>query len=289
MRDIKRTFIIGEEWLYYKIYCGSYSADNILIETISPIVIELQKRNLVDYWFFIRYNDPKSHLRVRFHLSNVDFIQQVIQIMALHFRKLIREDTVYEINIGTYKREIERYGSKTIIEAEKMFYYQSQKNLQVISETLPENDEIVRIFAALKDIDDLLGHFKISFAERQHFVEEKCTSLKLEHDIKKDNIKKMGELYVKYRSDIFLLLNDKEEPKYLEGLLEILKSSDEEIQNIEKIRIKIKKDKTIAAIDLINSFIHLNINRLFRSKQRQYELLCYDFMNKYYKTLIAKK
>lgn len=289
MRDIKRTFIIGEEWLYYKIYCGSYSADTILTETISPIVIELQKRKLIDYWFFIRYNDPKSHLRLRFHLNKIEVIQEVIQIMASHFSKLIREDTAYEINIGTYKREIERYGSNTIVEAEKVFYYHSEKTLQIISETLPQHNEIVRIFVALKSIDDLLAHFKISLIERQNFVEEKCTYFKLEHGIKKDNIKKMAELYVKYRSDIFLLLNHKEEPKYLEGLLEILSSSDEEMQNIKKIHLKIKKNKAIIPLDLISSFIHMNVNRLFRSKQRQYEMLCYDFMNKYYKTLIAKK
>jgi thiopeptide-type bacteriocin biosynthesis protein len=289
MRDVKRNFIIGEEWLYYKIYCGSYSADTILIETVNPIVDELKKRKLVDYWFFIRYNDPKNHLRLRFHLNNVEVIQEVIQIMTSHFSKLIKEEMAYEINVGTYTREIERYGSNIIIEAEKIFYYQSQRTLRVISETIAQNDEIVRIFTALKNIDDLLGYFKISLSDRQIYVEGQCASFKDEYALKKDSIKKMGELYAKYRFDIFSLLNLKQEPKYLEGLFEILNVSDEEMRCVKKIRMKLKKDKAIAPLNLINSLVHMDVNRLFRSKQTQYEMLCYDFMNKYYKTLIAKK
>ena len=169
MRKVKRTFIIGEEWLYYKIYCGSYSADTILVNTIWPIIVELQKRKLVDYWFFIRYNDPKNHLRFRLHLNKVEVIQEVIQIIRSYFSKLIDEESAYEINVGTYIREIERYGSNIIVETEKMFYYHSQKTLRILSETLLENEEIVRIFAVLKDIDDLLNSFKISLVDRQVF------------------------------------------------------------------------------------------------------------------------
>jgi len=289
MKDFKRTFIIGEEWLYYKIYCGSYSADRILIETISPIVAELQKRKLIDYWFFVRYHDPKNHLRLRFHLNKVEVIQEVIQIITVYFSKLIKEDIAYEINTGTYKREIERYGNSTIAEAEKMFYYHSKKTIQVISEMITENDEIVRIFATLKNINDLLEHFQITLVERQKFVTEKSTSLKLEHAISRDNIKNINVLYKKHKSDIFLILDHNEEPQYLEGLIEILNTCDEEINSIKNIQAKIKKNKAVVPLNLINSFIHMNVNRLFRSKQKQYEMLCYDFMNKYYKTLIAKK
>ncbi|SNR95213.1 thiopeptide-type bacteriocin biosynthesis domain-containing protein [Flavobacterium sp. ov086] len=286
MRNLKRTFIIGEEWLYYKIYCGSYSADTILVETISPVIFELQKRKLVDYWFFIRYNDPKNHLRLRLHLNKVEEIQEVIQIMTSYLSKLIKEETAYEINVGTYRREMERYGGNTIIEAEKMFYYHSQKTLKILSETLLENDEIVRIFAALKDIDDLLDYFKISLLERQDFAKEKCVYFRLEQDINRHNTKKMADLYSKYKSDIFLLLQHKKEPEYLEGLFEILNSSDEEMENIKIICKKIKKNKKIDSLTLISSIIHMNVNRIFRSKQRQYEMLCFDFMNKYYKTLM---
>lgn len=41
--------------------------------------------------------------------------------------------------------------------------------------------------------------------------------------------------------------------------------------------------------DIAASLIHMSINRLFKSKQRHYELVVYDFLSKYYRTQIAKQ
>lgn len=289
MKEIKRTFILGEEWLYYKIYCGSYSADAVLIESILPIVKEQQERKLIDHWFFIRYNDPKNHLRVRFHLTTVDNLQEIIKLMQLYFGKLVEKDIVYDIATATYKREIERYGKTIITAVEKLFYYHSEKILQLIENTTPEDDEIARIFATLQMIDDLLEEFEISLTHRQEFIHSMQLQFKEEHNIGKDNTKKLDQLYRNYRMEISLFITEKQEPLYLEGLLEIIKTREEETKIIKTILSKIKENSTITSLDLTASLIHMNINRTFRSKQRQYEMLCYDFMNRYYKTRLARK
>jgi thiopeptide-type bacteriocin biosynthesis protein len=289
MQEIQRTFILGEEWLYYKIYCGSYSADVVLIESILPIVEELQQRNLIDQWFFLRYHDPKNHLRLRFHLPNVDNLQAIIKLMQTYFCKLIEKDIVYDIVTATYKREIERYGKTTIAEAEKLFYYHSEKTLQLVDNTTPAHDEIARIFASLQMIDELLEEFEISLTHRQEFVHSMQLQFKEEHNVGKDNIKKLDQLYRKYRAEISLFLAEKQEPLYLEGLLEIMKTREEETKIIKIVLSKIKENNTVTSLDLIASLIHMNINRVFRSKQRQYEMLCYDFMNRFYKTILVRK
>lgn len=289
MQEIRRTFILGEEWLYYKIYCGSYSADSILIESILPIVTELLQKKLIDQWFFIRYHDPKNHLRLRFHLTNVDNLQEIIKSMQPYFSKLIEKDIVYDIVVATYKREIERYGKKTVVEAEKLFYCHSEKTLQLIDNTTPVHDEIARIFASLQMMDDLLKEFEISLTDRQEFIHSKQLLFKEEHNIGKDNTKKLDQLYRNYRMEISLFLAEKQEPQYLEGLIEIIKTREEETKIIKTILSKIIENNTIIPLELIASLIHMNINRTFRSKQRQYEMLCYDFMNRYYKYILYKK
>lgn len=289
MKDTRRTFILGEEWLYYKIYCGSYSADAVLIESILPIIKELQERKLIDHWFFIRYNDPKNHLRVRFHLTNIDNLQEIIKLMLLYFGKLVEKDIVYDMATASYKREIERYGKTTITAIEKLFYYHSEKILQLIENTTPEDDEIARIFATLQMIDDLFEEFEISLTHRQEFIHNIQLQFKEEHNIGKDNTKKLDQLYRNYRMEISLFLGEKQEPLYLEGLLEIIKTREEETKIIKTILSKIKQNSTVTSLDLISSLIHMNINRIFRSQQRQYEMLCYDFMNRYYKTRLARK
>jgi len=69
MADIQRSFIIGSEWLYYKIYTGPKTSDLVLTDIIKPVVANLIANDTIDSWFFIRYNDPKHHIRVRFHYN----------------------------------------------------------------------------------------------------------------------------------------------------------------------------------------------------------------------------
>lgn len=287
MEEVKRVFILGEEWLYYKIYCGCYSTDIILIETILPIVRELKHKKLIDYWFFIRYNDPKNHLRLRFHLTNVDNIQEIIKLTKPYFSRLIQKDILYDVTTATYKREIERYGKTSIVAIEKMFYYHSEKTLKLIDNTTQEKDEIARIFASLKIIDDLLESFNISLKDRQEFIHNMQIKHKDEHNIEKDNNRQLDQFYRDYRTEISLFLAKKREPQYLEGIIEIMKIRKEEIKIIKTILSKI--DESQSLLELITSIIHMNINRTFRSKPRQYEMLCYDFMNRYYKSILARK
>ncbi len=39
---------------------------------------------------------------------------------------------------------------------------------------------------------------------------------------------------------------------------------------------------------LMSSFIHMSMNRLFRAKNRVHELVCYDYLYRYYKSAIAR-
>jgi len=45
---MKRTFIPGDEWLYYKLYCGKKTADYILIDVIKPITEKLLSEGLIN-------------------------------------------------------------------------------------------------------------------------------------------------------------------------------------------------------------------------------------------------
>ncbi|WP_264530524.1 thiopeptide-type bacteriocin biosynthesis protein [Flavobacterium sp. N502540] len=289
MSTVKRNFIIGDEWLYYKIYCGTYSSDQILINAIQIIVDKLFEKKIIDLWFFIRYKDPDNHLRVRFHLLNPDTILEVIQLFNFHFNKLITNNTVYDLTTATYKREIERYGEHTICDAEKMFYYHSKKTIELIDNTTSECDEIARIFSSLQMVNDLLVNFEIPLDIRLQFTEKMSAQFKLEHNVNKENSRKFSHLYTKYKTDISLFLSEEQDPEYLEGLHEITKIKKEEIQLVKKVLDKTSKNSSISALELITSLIHMNINRTFRSKQREYEMLCYDFMNRYYKFITYKK
>ena len=58
----------------YKVVYRYKTADTLLEEAILPLSQYFQENNFILKWFFIRYTDPKPHLRIRFHLKNKNTI-----------------------------------------------------------------------------------------------------------------------------------------------------------------------------------------------------------------------
>lgn len=128
----KRKFVPGSEWLYLKIYTGVKTADLILEEAVQPLVGYLQENNYISKWFFIRYHDPKPHLRVRFRLNNTNDYDKILNKINKSLKEYIESGEISNILIDTYNREIERYGGNTIEEAETLFYTNSEFALQCL-------------------------------------------------------------------------------------------------------------------------------------------------------------
>ena len=129
---IKRNFFPGEKWVYYKVYCGKEVADNVLLQCVKPLVTLLFEKKLINKWFFIRYADPDNHLRIRFHLNETKNIGSVILEFQKHIASFIETKQVWDVQLGTYKRELERYGANTIADAETFFYRDSEIVLDLI-------------------------------------------------------------------------------------------------------------------------------------------------------------
>ena len=65
-----KTFIPGSEWVYFKLYTGTKTADTILKNELYGFIQEMIKNKSIDKWFFIRYSDPDFHVRLRIHLND---------------------------------------------------------------------------------------------------------------------------------------------------------------------------------------------------------------------------
>ena len=66
----KRTFYPGDEWLYFKLYTGIKTADDILIRSVFPVVKKLMREEIITKFFFLRYSDPDFHIRFRVLVKN---------------------------------------------------------------------------------------------------------------------------------------------------------------------------------------------------------------------------
>jgi thiopeptide-type bacteriocin biosynthesis protein len=166
----KRTFILGDEWLYFKVYTGYKTADTILTDTIYPLSQFFLKEKLIDRWFFIRYSDPQFHLRVRFHFTKKENILPIINNLNITVQSYVNQNLVWKIQTDTYQREIERYGEELIEHSEKLFHLGSEMICKTITLDSVIQDESQRWLLGLKMIDVLLTDFNYSLQEKRDLL-----------------------------------------------------------------------------------------------------------------------
>jgi len=288
---IKRNFILGDEWLYYKIYSGAKTSDLILTEVIEPVSKFLLNKNSIDKWFFIRYADPKHHLRLRFHYNDPKAVSEIINSLRPHFIDYANEDLIWKIQIDIYNRELERYGSKTMTLSETLFFQDSVAITEFLSLIEGDEGENLRWLFGLRMIDVLLNCFSLSIKNKYMLLEHLKTGFGNEFGINRFLKKQLDDKYRKERENIesFLVLVENEFPDY-NPILDILLSYKVNITPIanEIVHLNTHKKLEVEINNLLSSYIHMTMNRLFKSKNRVHELVVYDFLYRYYKSALAK-
>ena len=91
---IQRKFIPGSQWLYFKIYTGVKTADEVLAHTIRPFLRELYAERWIDGSFFIRYNDPDFHIRLRLHIDRFENYAPIFRRFEASFQPLVENGAV---------------------------------------------------------------------------------------------------------------------------------------------------------------------------------------------------
>lgn len=287
--SIQRSFIIGDSWLYYKIYCGPQTAETILTQVLYPIINSLTKEKVIKKWFFIRYSDPKHHLRIRFNTNSSNDITTITTRLLNDLNKMISEDLIWKVQIDTYVRELERYGKSTIEQSEALFYYESKMVLSFLCQLDEwENSEELRWLFALKATNSLLNSFSFSENQKLDLLQELKIAFANEFNFPKPIREKIKKKYrVKKRmidEFISMAVDDNEISK-------IIKTKSNETRELVENILQIQKEQklNIEFEDLIKSYIHMLMNRIFKSKNRLNEMVCYDFLHRYYLSSIAKK
>lgn len=119
-------------------------------------------------------------------------------------------------------------------------------------------------------------------------MEKLSDLLKIEFGFDENNSKQFNMKFRENRKSIEAVLNDSfDENKFASLLLPIKKRSKALIPIVQQIDEKVGVNRKME--ELLKSYLHMMLNRLFRSKNRKYELLIYDFMFRYYKAEIARK
>jgi thiopeptide-type bacteriocin biosynthesis protein len=289
--EIQRNFIIGDAWNYFKVYTGFKTADAILTNAIYPMSNSLTTNKIIDKWFFIRYSDPKFHLRVRFHVNSPNHIPAVVINFNQAVNQLVQNQLVWKIQADTYSRELERYGTDTMELSETLFWHDSEMICKIIASDKVKQDENLRWLLGLKMIDTLLNDFGFSLSEKCNLLNILQDNFGKEFGINAEYRRQFGNKYRNEKTKIEKILdkNSEQNAEYLPLFVPIFEKSEASKPVIEEIRNKITMTTPPSLNDLLSSYIHLTLNRLFRTQQRMHELVLYDYLFRYYNSLQARE
>lgn len=274
---MKRSFCIGSEWLFYKVYTGVKTTD-IVLAKIYPILTGLKQNSILSHWFFIRYKDPDEHLRLRFYCDVPQKTSQVIEALYPVFDDLLQRDVVWKLQTDTYNREIERYGEDTIALSEKIFYLDSEMIVQYLAFKPHLSDARTELLFSLLAIDAFLNSFGLNGADKLALVDELQFSFKKEFQADKYLKKELDKNYRELAARIEVFLNAPHAEHI--GLTQLIT---EKQNRLKPIVAAITKQLQVPLFYFLQSHIHMMVNRQYTSKQRHYECLIYDHLHRYYK------
>lgn len=270
-----RKYIPGSQWLYAKIYTGVKTADIILKEAIQPLLHNLKEEGLIKKWFFIRYNDPKSHLRIRFELSDTRSFDAVLSQITSFLEEYIHSGEISDFRLDTYEREIERYGAACIEEAEFLFWKSSDL---ILHEYLHFEDE-EKIIVSLFYIEEILKSLNLSMAEKLEWIKVSNLAFKKEFHADKNLNSQLDKKYRTFKPGYLEFLESEEYLGFRTDILTHITESAEALQHVKRQY----SEKELQYF--FQSIFHMNINRMFISNQRLFEMIIYDYLYRYYKAI----
>jgi thiopeptide-type bacteriocin biosynthesis protein len=268
--SLQRNFFPGSEWLFIKLYLSTNIANNVILRFNE--LLDHSGIVKVKQWFFIRYNDPDNHIRVRVNLFKEDDFQDVYLAVREALSPFLASGQVHLVQLDTYVRELERYGHQ-IEQAEGLFCIETLfccNVFRLLETNRYDTEDWFLIFWLIKDYLNLMTN---DINVQIKFVEKGLNYFLNEFDDKAVKIQ-IDQLFRKYHGNLdnVLLVYDN-----------LLQQKRENIVNLLQ-RYHIDWNERF-----LSSIIHMAVNRYFSNRQRLHECILYGMMLKYLKSEKARK
>ncbi len=167
----------GSEWLYVKLYGPASAEDELIAGPLREFCDFTHAAGLAEEWFFLRYADPESHLRLRFRGDPEDLLRRLLPEVSSWARELMADGLCQRFTFDTYERELERYGGPAGTAAgESLFAADSRAVTQLLPLAVRRMPTIDRTALAVLSIDDLLAGLGLDEPERLRWYERHETS-----------------------------------------------------------------------------------------------------------------
>lgn len=285
--SIIRSFPPGSEWLYVKLYAGESILDELLLAIIRPFMTESLLEQRIDNGFFVRYADPHPHIRLRMHLTDPSNGWKLLTKLTDVLAALHQVGAVYRIQTDTYEREIERYGAACMEASEYLFGYDSRAILDYLH---TDSDPMTRWWFGVKSCDALLTDFGLSLDAKATLLEQLQAQFLAENRADKSLRKQLNQRYREDEPTLNDLLTSGHPSDPFHACDRIIQTRSRQlIPLVETINQRaVANSETPAWHDLLTSYLHMSLNRLFMSDQRTHELVIYHYLARYYASQRAR-
>jgi thiopeptide-type bacteriocin biosynthesis protein len=261
----------GKDWLYFAIYCHPMRADELLTGKIAAFIKMNSKQ--ISEWFFIRFGDDGSHLRLRLKLKPGTYqAYQLIENMQQILESTIETGQVSDIQIRSYFREIARYGKDLIDQVEDFFYQDSRYVTYLLKK---DRGSKTLYLLAIPTLYRLIILSFTEFDQRVDFVNYMAKSYTKEFAMVSEDFKIINREIKTLNFDPSNLLN-----------LPVAKGP---LKDLESSFRKLMKLNSGDRYSLTADILHMHINRLFSADQRTHEAIIYQYLFQLLKRVDAQR
>jgi len=252
----------GSAWLYLELYCHCRSADQLLLQTIRPLLSA--KKQQIKKWFFIRYTDPSDHIRLRIQLKDLASLPALLDALQATIGPKMQKGSISQYLLKTYARETQRYGIGKMAMVEDFFAQDSSQVLGRLSRSKGHQQLMGSTVMAMLELCQLAladGMQQLTFAKvmMENFAREMDFGPAAYKKLNADFRQFMGKLpkvqYTKSR---------KFPKRWTGAFLKVINSA-------ESAEVRQQ---------LLSDLIHMHINRIFADRQRLNEAIAYHHLKK---------
>ena len=275
------AFHLGSEWLYVKLYCSEQAADFLLCEIIAPFCGGLHSRDELIKWFFIRYYDPKPHLRIRFNVNESQMSwSSLLEAFQKRIQPHLENGLISALMTDHYVREIDRYNLLPYNEMESIFFVDSYLVCSSLRALAEHKDPDLRWLLALRGCETILNGAGLTSLEKFALVKKLHSDFSLEFNAVATDIVLLDQKYRTHKKMIISFLDPKKDA--VNDITAFAKNFDS-LSNC--IHLTLSAGSIIARDEVIETtanLMHLFLNRWLNQMHRKQEWIIYHFLKKYY-------
>lgn len=276
---LQRSRPPGSEWIYAKLFAPPAEIDALLTTELQSLLCASHTT------FFVRYNDPDWHLRLRVCIHDPAQRTEFLAALTDRAETLIGRGKIWRLQMDTYEREIERYGGLEAMGlAERLFDCDSRAVIRILSATEPA----ARWQHALLGVDRLLDLMRLDPAAKYATMKSLSERFAKEFRSGPDTARALGQRYRKESARLELLLAGRlaEAEPAQRAFAARAADASALVDALDGLREAGQLQRTWD--ELTRSFVHMHINRMMTSAARAHEMVIYDFLARLYLTRLRR-